>query len=69
LKVEDASLLDTIDPKEDEISDPEEDTFAGQLAAARGQKVWRAVREEDEDDESGTDEEEESSSDSSSDSD
>jgi len=68
LKVEDSSLLETQGPEEDEISDPEEDTLAGQLAAARGQKVKKTVQgESDEEEESGTDEED--SSDSSSDSD
>jgi len=53
---------------EDEISDPDEDSLAGQLAAARGQKVKKRVDQES-DDESGTEEEEESSTSSSSDSD
>ena len=57
-----------IDPLEDEISDPEEDSLAGQLAAARGQKVKKAAEQASDDEESGTDEEEDSS-DSSSDSD
>lgn len=63
-------MLETLGPEEDEISEPDEDSLAGQFAAARGQKVKRAPRGDEEDDESGTDEEEEEeSSDSSSDSD
>ncbi len=71
LKVEDASVLE--DEGEDEISEPEEDSLAGQMALMKGQKVKPSRVEEDEDDEeSGTEEEEEeeeSSDDSDSDSD
>lgn len=43
---------------EDEISDPDEDTIEGQMAAMRGGKVKR--HEEDSDEESSTDDDEES---------
>lgn len=65
LKIEDATVLNE-DDKEDEISDPEEDTLAGQMAAMRG----GSVRKRDvahSDDESSTDDD--ADSDSSSDSD
>ena len=69
LKVEDASVLEVED--EDEISEPEEDSLAGQMALMKGQKV-KPSRTEDED-ESATDDDdqddEQSSSDSDSDSD
>ncbi|KAL4078454.1 Sec63 Brl domain-containing protein [Scleroderma yunnanense] len=57
LKIEDASVLAAEEQdREDEISDPEEDTLAGQMAAMRGGPVKRmpAVEEEDSD-ESSTD--------------
>ncbi|EST06776.1 DnaJ [Kalmanozyma brasiliensis GHG001] len=54
LKVEDASVLE--DEGEDEISEPEEDSLAGQMALMKGQKVKPARAEED-DEESGTEEE------------
>lgn len=57
LKVEDASVLEEED-REDEISEPEEDSLAGQMALMKGQKVKASVRDED-DDESGSEEEEE----------
>lgn len=50
---------------EDEISDPEEDTLAGQMAALRGGATKPSVAGESDDDESGTDDDEESASDSS----
>ena len=53
---------------DDEISDPEEDSLAGQMAAMRGGSVKKA-RAPDSDDESGTDDESSEGSDSSSDSD
>ncbi|KAK0547660.1 secretory subunit [Tilletia horrida] len=49
LKVDDPSALDE-DVEEDDISDPDEDTLAGQMAAMRGERVKR--REDDEDDDS-----------------
>lgn len=55
LKVEDASVLEEQD-REDEISEPEEDSLAGQMALMKGQKVKPSRREDDESDyESGTD--------------
>ena len=51
LRVEDAS--DEQD-EEDDISDPEEDSLAGQMAVMRGGKV-KAVRVEESDDDSTTD--------------
>ena len=71
LKLEDPSLLETNAPKEDEISDPEEDTLAGQMAAMRGHKVKKVFEKDDESDDSsssGTDDDDSDSS-SSSDSD
>ena len=54
---------------EDEISDPEEDSLAGQMALMKGEKVKKSlVHDDDSDDESGTDIDE-SSDESSSDSD
>ena len=52
---------------EDEISEPEEDTLAGQMAAMRGGLVKKATVESD--DESSTDDDNAANSDSSSDSD
>ncbi|KAJ7580214.1 Sec63 Brl domain-containing protein [Mycena floridula] len=67
LKVEDFSALnDDEQDSEDEISEPDEDTLAGQMAVMRGGKA-KKVDDED-DDESSTDDDEDSS-DSSSDSD
>lgn len=55
---------------EDEISDPEEDSLAGQMAALRGGAVKPARGEqEDDDDESGTDDDDEEEEEGSSDSD
>ncbi len=76
LKVDDASVLEEGD-REDEISEPEEDSLAGQMALMKGQKVKPSTREdeeESEDEESGTDDDvqqdgEDSDSDSDSDSD
>ncbi|KAJ1021913.1 hypothetical protein NDA16_003675 [Ustilago loliicola] len=75
LKVEDASVLE--DEGEDEISEPEEDSLAGQMALMKGQKVKPTRRDEDsdeEEEESGTDDdvkqdEDDSDTDSDSDSD
>ena len=53
--------------KEDEISDPEEDSLAGQMAAMRGGPVKK--RHDESDDESSTDDEGAVGNDSSSDSD
>ncbi|SNX87940.1 related to SEC63 - ER protein-translocation complex subunit [Melanopsichium pennsylvanicum] len=77
LKVEDASVLEE-DDREDEISEPEEDSLAGQMALMKGQKVKPsrvAGESDDDDDESGTDDDlaqhhdDDSDSDSDSDSD
>ncbi|KAA1465883.1 DnaJ-domain-containing protein [Dentipellis sp. KUC8613] len=69
LKTEDISTLNVDEQgAEDEISDPEEDTLAGQMAAMRGGSVKKHVEESE--DESSTDEEDEGEeTDSSSDSD
>lgn len=77
LKVEDASVLE--DEGEDEISEPEEDSLAGQMALMKGQKVKQSRREDEEEEdseeqESGTDDDvkqdqDDSDSDSDSDSD
>ncbi len=65
MNVEDRSALNADEQgSEDEISDPEEDTLAGQMAAMRGGKVKRR-EEEESDDESTTDGDESDSSDSS----
>lgn len=56
--------------EEDEISDPEEDSLAGQMAAMRGGSVKKNRAEsDDEDDESDTDGDEKSNDASDSDSD
>lgn len=69
MKIDDVSAL-TADEQgdEDEISDPEEDTIAGQMAAMRGGSVKKSADEES-DEESSTDDDESSGSDSDSDSD
>ena len=56
--------------EEDDISDPEEDSLAGQMALMRGGSVKkRPEGEEESDDESGTDDDEKSADSSDSDSD
>jgi len=68
LKIEEPTAADQ--PDEDDISEPDEDTLAGQMAAMRGGKVKKRSEQEEEDDESSTDddqEEDDSSSDSDSD--
>jgi translocation protein SEC63 len=69
LKIDDVSALNADEQgAEDEISDPDEDTLAGQMAAMRGGSVRK--REEDEsDEESSTDDDQESHNSSDSDSD
>ncbi|KAF9468774.1 translocation protein sec63 [Collybia nuda] len=63
LKIEDASVLNTEEPLEDDISDPDEDTIAGQMAAMRGGAVKKHTVDDDEsDDESSTDDDKGSSS-------
>ncbi|KAK1222622.1 secretory subunit [Marasmius sp. AFHP31] len=69
LKIDDASALDTQDAPEDEISDPEEDSLAGQMAAMRGGPVKKSPQDEESDEESSTDDDQESEDDSSSDDD
>ncbi|KAF8516677.1 Sec63 Brl domain-containing protein [Gautieria morchelliformis] len=67
LKVEDLSLLNEDEQhEEDQISDPEEDTLAGQMAAMRGGGVKKVAYGSDE---SSTDDDEEAESESSDDSD
>lgn len=68
LKVEDLSALDDEElGEEDDISDPDEDTLAGQMAAMRGEKVKRSPVYDS--DESSTDDDQSSGDGSSSDSD
>jgi translocation protein SEC63 len=69
LEVEDVSALgEDAQGAEDEISDPEEDSLAGQMAAMRGGAVKKRQAESDEDDDSDTDgDEKDDSSDSDSD--
>lgn len=72
LKIEDISSLNADDQQsEDEISDPDEDTLAGQMAVMRGGAVKkRADEDEESDEESSTDDDEgDNSSESDSDSD
>ena len=72
LKIDDPAVLDAEDANDDDISDPEEDSLAGQMALMRGGSVKKRPdgEEEDDDDESSTDDdEEEKEDDSSSDSD
>jgi len=67
LKIDDVSALNADEQEaEDEISDPEEDSLAGQMAAMRGGAVKR-VQDEESDEESSTDDDQESGSDSDSD--
>lgn len=61
LTVEDAASAAQIQA-EDDISDPEEDSLAGQMSAMKGGPVKKRVDSDDEDEESGTDEEEEDTS-------
>lgn len=71
MKIDDLSAL-TADEQgdEDEISDPDEDTIAGQMAAMRGGNVKKlTVEDEESDEESSTDDDKSSGSSSDSDSD
>jgi translocation protein SEC63 len=63
--VEDPANLNLEQIAEDEISDPEEDSLAGQMAAMRGGPVKRATQRHESDDESGTDDDEKDADDSS----
>ena len=66
--MEEPSALNAAEPEaEDEISDPEEDSLAGQMALMRGGSVKRHDGESD--DESTTDDDKDSDSESSSSSD
>ena len=70
LKIEDPSALNADEQgAEDEISDPDEDTLAGQMAAMRGGPVKKSQREEESDDESSTDDDQETDDSSDSDDD
>ncbi|KIK95455.1 hypothetical protein PAXRUDRAFT_140659 [Paxillus rubicundulus Ve08.2h10] len=69
LKIDDVSALNAEEQTpEDEISDPEEDTLAGQMAAMRGGSVKKGAVEESED-ESSTDDDADDGGDDSTDSD
>ncbi|KAF7317954.1 J domain-containing protein [Mycena kentingensis (nom. inval.)] len=68
MKIDDVSALNADEQgQEDEISDPEEDTIAGQMAMMRGGNVKKIAEDEESDDESSTDDDQESDSDSDSD--
>jgi len=68
LEIEDASALgDDGEDSEDDISDPDEDTLAGQMAMMRGGSVKKRQVESDDSSDTDGDEEEEGSSDSDSD--
>ncbi|KAG8218226.1 translocation protein sec63 [Butyriboletus roseoflavus] len=60
LKIDDVSALATEEQTpDDEISDPDEDSLAGQMAAMRGGSVKKVTVVEESDEDSSTDEEEE----------
>lgn len=66
LKVDDLSALEEDEQGvEDEISEPEEDTLAGQMAMMKGASVKKSKYHDDDDEESTTDGDEDSDSDSS----
>ncbi|KAK7031359.1 J domain-containing protein [Favolaschia claudopus] len=70
MKIDDVSALNADEQgDEDEISEPEEDTIAGQMAAMRGHSVKKIAQDEESDEESSTDDDKSSGSDSDSDSD
>lgn len=70
LKIDDPSVLASEDTTaDDDISDPEEDSLAGQMALMRGGSVKKRGDEESDEESSTDDEEEEEKGDSSSDSD
>ena len=50
---------DSDEEEEDEISDPEEDTIAGQMALMRGERVKRVMESDEDEDEEDEDEEDE----------
>jgi translocation protein SEC63 len=63
LKIDDVTALNADEQgAEDEISDPEEDSLAGQMAAMRGGSVKKVLDYEESDEESSTDDDEESKS-------
>ena len=69
LKIDDVSALNADEQDaEDEISEPDEDSLAGQMAVMRGGSVKKAVRDES-DEESTTDDDQKNGGDSDSDSD
>lgn len=70
LKIDDVSALAAEEQTvEDEISDPDEDSLAGQMAAMRGGRVKKAAAVEDESEEESEEDEESDGGDDSSDSD
>ena len=70
LKIDDPAVLASDDANaEDEISDPEEDSLAGQMAAMRVGKVKRIDRDEESEDEESTTDDDGKGAESSSDSD
>lgn len=70
MEVEDVTALgEDAQGVEDEISDPEEDSLAGQMAMMRGGSVKKRQEESDEDDDSDTDGDEKGNDSSDSDSD
>jgi len=64
-----SALGDDAQGAEDEISDPEEDSLAGQMAVMRGGTVKKRQAESDDDDDSDTDGDEKDNDSSDSDSD
>ena len=70
LKIEDPSSLNTDDQEsEDEISEPDEDTLAGQMAVMRGGAVKKRTEEDEQSDEESSTDDDESNNSSDSDSD
>lgn len=71
MQVDAPSNGDELEDEEDDISEPDEDTIAGQMALMKGQSVRRAPRDGDSEEEytSGTDESESETDSSDSDSD
>ena len=66
LKIDDVSALAAEEQTvEDEISDPDEDSLAGQMAAMRGGRVKKAAAVEDESEDESEDEESDGGDDSS----
>ncbi|KAH9483171.1 Translocation protein sec63 [Psilocybe cubensis] len=68
LKIEDPPAAEEA-PSDEDISEPDEDTIAGQMAMMRGGKVKKRVEEESEDESSGTDDDKNDTDSSDSDSD